>query len=168
MTPGPIRAVLDTNVLISALLFDQGLLGWVRPCWQSGRLAPVLAQPTLRELLRVLAYPKFCLDPSDRERLLEDLLPWCESWTAPSERTLQAASTTLSSTSSSACRPRAGEGAVSSPSGKELLRPRRQGVLMELHLPQLDGHQGPKGIVCRRIVQHSDLIAQRNRRFHLI
>ena len=88
MTPGPIRAVLDTTVfdtyvLISALLFDQGRLGWLRPCWQSGRLTPLLAQPTLRELLKVLAYPKFKLDPSDRERLLEDLLPWCESWTAP-------------------------------------------------------------------------------------
>ena len=82
MKPGSIRAVLDTNVLISALLFDQGRLGWLRPCWQSGRLTPVLAQPTLRELLRVLAYPKFRLDQSDRERLLEDVLPWCESWTA--------------------------------------------------------------------------------------
>jgi predicted nucleic acid-binding protein len=82
MTLGPSRAVLDTNVLISALLFDQGRLGWLRPCWQSGRLTPLLAQPTLRELLKLLAYPKFRLDPHDRERLLEDLLPWCESWTA--------------------------------------------------------------------------------------
>ena len=83
MTRGPIRVVLDTNVLISALLFDQGRLGWLRLSWQSCRLIPVLAQSTLRELLRVLAYPKFKLDPSDRERLLEDLLPWCESWTHP-------------------------------------------------------------------------------------
>ena len=28
----------------------------------------------------MLAYPKFRLQPVDRERLLEDLLPWCESW----------------------------------------------------------------------------------------
>ncbi|MCP9810046.1 putative toxin-antitoxin system toxin component, PIN family [Cyanobium sp. HWJ4-Hawea] len=28
-----------------------------------------------------MAYPKFRLDSEDRERLLEDLLPWCESWT---------------------------------------------------------------------------------------
>ncbi len=82
MTPGQIRAFLDTNVLISALLFDHGRLGWLRPCWQCGRLTPLLAQPTLQELLRVLAYPKFRLDPNDCERLLEDLLPWCESWTA--------------------------------------------------------------------------------------
>jgi putative PIN family toxin of toxin-antitoxin system len=30
----------------------------------------------------VLAYPKFRLQAADRERLLEDLLPWCESWSA--------------------------------------------------------------------------------------
>jgi len=54
------RVVLNTNVLLSALL----------------------SEATTRELIRVLAYPKFRLDPSDRQRLLEDLLPWCESWTA--------------------------------------------------------------------------------------
>ena len=77
-----LRAVLDTNVLVSALLFDQGRLSWLRPCWQQGQLTPVLAEPTARELLRVLAYPKFRLQAAERERLLEDLLPWCESWTA--------------------------------------------------------------------------------------
>ncbi len=82
MRSRPLRAVLDTNVLVSALLFDQGRLSWLRPCWQQGQLAPVLAEPTARELLRVLAYPKFRLQAAERERLLEDLLPWCESWTA--------------------------------------------------------------------------------------
>jgi putative PIN family toxin of toxin-antitoxin system len=72
--------VLDTNVLVSALLFDTGRLSWLRPCWQSGQVVPVLAQPTALELVRVLAYPKFQLEAEDRERLLEDLLPWCESW----------------------------------------------------------------------------------------
>ncbi len=79
----PVRAVLDTNVLVSALLFAGGRLGWLRPCWQSGQLVPVLAEPTARELLRVLAYRKFRLNPQDRERLLEDLLPWSESWSGP-------------------------------------------------------------------------------------
>ena len=76
----PIRAVVDTNVLVSALLFSGGRLSWLRPCWQSGQLVPVLAEPTARELLRVLTYPKFRLNSQDRERLLEDLLPWSESW----------------------------------------------------------------------------------------
>jgi predicted nucleic acid-binding protein len=74
--------VLDTNVLVSALLFEQGWLSWLRHGWQLGLITPVLAQPTTREPLRVLAYPKFRLQPVDRERLLEDQLPWCESWAA--------------------------------------------------------------------------------------
>lgn len=82
MKAAPLRAVLDTNLLVSALLFNQGRLSWLRPCWQQRQLTPVLAEPTARELLRVLAYPKFRLQAADRERLLEDLLPWCESWTA--------------------------------------------------------------------------------------
>lgn len=77
------RAVLDINVLLSALLFANGQLSWLRPCWQRGVLVPVLAEPTMRELLRVLTYPKFRLNPADWERLLEDLQPWCESWTRP-------------------------------------------------------------------------------------
>lgn len=83
MTSGAIRVVLDTNVLVSALLFERGCLSWLRLCWQSGQLTPVLAKPTAQELLRVLAYPKFKLEPADRDRLLQDLLPWCESWSGP-------------------------------------------------------------------------------------
>ena len=33
--------------------------------------------------MRVLAYPKFRLNALDMEQLLADLLPWCETWTAP-------------------------------------------------------------------------------------
>ena len=82
----PRYAVLDTNVLVSALLFAGTRLSWLRPCWQSGQLVPVLAEPTARELLRVLAYPKFRLTSQGRERLLEDLLPWSESWIWPWQR----------------------------------------------------------------------------------
>ncbi len=83
MRLAPLGAVLDTNVLVSALLFEAGRLSWLRLAWQQARITPVLAQPTARELLRVLAYPKFRLQPDDRERLLEDLLPWCETWSGP-------------------------------------------------------------------------------------
>ena len=85
--------MLDTNVLVSALLFELGQfecgrLSWLRHGWQQGQIILVLAQPTARELLRVLAYPKFRLQSVDRDRLLEDLLPWCETWSAaiPSSR----------------------------------------------------------------------------------
>lgn len=78
-----IRVVLDTNVLVSALLFEAGRLAWLRHGWQSGRFIPILAEPTTRELLRVLAYPKFRLDPLAIEQLLADLLPWSETWRQP-------------------------------------------------------------------------------------
>ena len=73
-----IRVVLDTNVLVSALLFEGGRLAWIRQSWQSwqsGSITPVLAKPTARELLRVLAYPKFQLNPAEIEQFLAELLP---------------------------------------------------------------------------------------------
>ncbi|MFW6731748.1 MAG: hypothetical protein ACODUE_08460 [Synechococcus sp.] len=64
-------------------------LSWLRHCRQSSQLVPVLAEPTARELLRVLAYPKFRLASQDRERLLEDLLPWSESATVCATPTIR-------------------------------------------------------------------------------
>ena len=67
--------VLDTNVLVSALLFEAGRLAWLRHGWQSSCFTPVLAEPTTRELLRVLAYPKFRLEPM----AIKQPLPPCGS-----------------------------------------------------------------------------------------
>ena len=78
-----LRVALDTNVVVSALLFERGSLAWIRRAWQMGLIQPVVAEPTVRELMRVLAYPKFRLNALDLEQLLADLLPWCETWTAP-------------------------------------------------------------------------------------
>ena len=78
-----LRVVLDTNVVVSALLFEGGSLAWIRMGWQTGLIQPVVAEPTVRELMRVLAYPKFRLNALDLEQLLADLLPWCETWTDP-------------------------------------------------------------------------------------
>lgn len=72
-----LRAVLDTNVLLSALLFGQGRLGWMRLAWQDGPLVPLLSRATAEELLRVLQYPKFRLSASEREELLAEVLPYC-------------------------------------------------------------------------------------------
>ena len=77
------RAVLDTNVLVSALLFRSGRLSWLRQAWQAMALRPVMAKPTTEELLRVLAYPKFRLTSAEVEALLEELLPWVEVFAAP-------------------------------------------------------------------------------------
>ncbi|MGB5240268.1 MAG: putative toxin-antitoxin system toxin component, PIN family [Prochlorococcaceae cyanobacterium] len=82
-----IRVVLDTNVLVSALLFENGRLVWLRRSWQAGVIRPVLAESSAHELIRVLAYPKFRLTPSDINRLLGDVLPWCETNAGPIEPT---------------------------------------------------------------------------------
>ena len=75
------RLVIDTNVLISALLFHAGTLSWLRPAWQSEIIRPLASNDTTTELIRVLHYPKFHLTTDEREDLLADYLPWCESIT---------------------------------------------------------------------------------------
>jgi putative PIN family toxin of toxin-antitoxin system len=79
-TPTPvIRAVLDTNVVISALLFS-GPPSQLVSAWQSSRLRPVVSAPVLDEYIRVLAYPKFKLTDSEiRGVVEEELLPFIET-----------------------------------------------------------------------------------------
>jgi putative PIN family toxin of toxin-antitoxin system len=73
-----IRAVLDTNVLLSALLFG-GRLEGLRRAWRAGRLRLVLSRETVEELLRVMAYPKFRLTRAEITFLFEtELLPFAE------------------------------------------------------------------------------------------
>jgi len=78
-TAGPLRVVLDTNCLVSALVFRANRLVWLRDFWKSGRITPVLDEYTARELLRVLAYPKFRLTATERDTLMADLLPYVET-----------------------------------------------------------------------------------------
>ena len=73
------RLVLDTNVALSALLFSQGRLAWVRRAWQTQHFIPLVSQITTKELVRVLAYPKFGLDEAAQHELLADYLPYCET-----------------------------------------------------------------------------------------
>jgi putative PIN family toxin of toxin-antitoxin system len=74
-----IRAVLDTNVLLSALLFT-GPPSRLVPAWQAGRLRPVVSAEILDEYLRVFAYPKFELTPAEIRCLIEEeLLPFIET-----------------------------------------------------------------------------------------
>lgn len=73
------RVVLDTNVLISALLFSRTRMDWLRRAWQAGTIRPVVDRATAEELLRVLAYPKFRLTPTEQEDILSDFLPYAET-----------------------------------------------------------------------------------------
>jgi len=79
----PLRVVLNTNVVLSALVFGGGLAGQVRLAWQRGVLLPLASTVTVRELVRVLAYPKFCLSPQERQELLADYLPHVETVRIP-------------------------------------------------------------------------------------
>lgn len=72
------RVVLDTNVVLSALLFTAGRLAWIRHAWQRQQLQPLVCKETVSELLRVLAYPKFRLSASEQEELLADFLPYAD------------------------------------------------------------------------------------------
>lgn len=74
----PLRTVLDTNVLVSALLFPEGSASWLRRMWRSGAILPLASRETASELIRVLGYPKFSLTRDEREDLLADYLPYCE------------------------------------------------------------------------------------------
>ncbi|MDR2239087.1 MAG: putative toxin-antitoxin system toxin component, PIN family [Zoogloeaceae bacterium] len=77
------RVVLDTNIVLSALLFDTGRLAWVRHAWQHRQLQPLVCAETVNELLRVLAYPKFNLTTDEQRELLADFLPYAEIVTLP-------------------------------------------------------------------------------------
>lgn len=77
------RVVLDTNVVLSALLFGGGSTALVRQAWQAGRLCPIVSTATVQELMRVLAYPKFKLSADEQRELLADYLPFAEVVTVP-------------------------------------------------------------------------------------
>ncbi len=73
------RVVLDTNIFISALLF-QGQAGRVVELWKQGRIIPLVSEDTLKEIIQVLAYPKFGLKVGEiRSILNEEILPYTES-----------------------------------------------------------------------------------------
>jgi len=75
--------VLDTNIVLSALLFGGGVAGRVRRAWQQRAILPLASTATVQELVRVLAYPKFRLLQAEQDELLADYLPYTESVRIP-------------------------------------------------------------------------------------
>ena len=72
------RVVLDTNCIVSALLFSKGSISWLRDAWMRQRFIPLVSHDTANELIRVLNYPKFQLDKNEQEIILADFLPYAE------------------------------------------------------------------------------------------
>ena len=73
------RVVLDTNCLISALIFSQGKIAEIRHLWQTGEILPLICRETATELIRVMASPKFRLTQVEINHLLAEFLPWAET-----------------------------------------------------------------------------------------
>ena len=78
-----VRVVLDTNVVLSALVFRGGVAGQVRLAWQRGLVLPLASTATVQELLRDLAFPKFRLSQAEQDELLADYLPYAETVRIP-------------------------------------------------------------------------------------
>ena len=79
----PPRVVIDTNLVLSALVFGNGRLTPLRQAWQSQRIRPIISRVTVTELIRVLAYPKFKLTADEQQELLADYLPCCKTVRIP-------------------------------------------------------------------------------------
>jgi uncharacterized protein len=73
-----VRVVLDTNVLVSALLFT-GISSELVSLWQRSAITVLLSRGILEEYLRVFSYPKFQLLEGEIKGLIEEeLLPYVE------------------------------------------------------------------------------------------
>jgi uncharacterized protein len=77
------RAVLDTNVVLSALLFSRGRLARLPLEWRQASFHPLVSRATAEELMRTLAYPKFKLTVEEQRELLADYLPYCTTVDMP-------------------------------------------------------------------------------------
>ncbi len=79
----PVRVVLGTSVVLSALVFRDGPAGQLRQAWQRGLVLPLASTATVQELVRALAYPKFHLSQAEQDELLADYLPYAQTVRIP-------------------------------------------------------------------------------------
>ena len=78
---GPVKVipvVIDTNIVISGLLFG-GKVGKIVKMWKNRRIQPFLSQEIMNEYIRALTYPKFSLSEQEINYLLyREILPYFE------------------------------------------------------------------------------------------
>jgi putative PIN family toxin of toxin-antitoxin system len=68
--------VIDTNVVVSALLFG-GKPGKFIQLWKTGQMRPLVSKEITEEYLRVLSYPKFGLSKNEITFILShEFLPY--------------------------------------------------------------------------------------------
>ena len=73
------KVVLDTNTVVSTLLFPSGRIGRIRSLWTDGDMRPLVSAATTTELIRTLAYPKFRLSEDEIHMVLAAYLPFTEA-----------------------------------------------------------------------------------------
>jgi putative PIN family toxin of toxin-antitoxin system len=82
---GALKVVIDTNVVISGLLFG-GTPGKLSPLWQKRAIKPVASKQIIDEYLRVLTYPRFKLDEAEINFILyHEILPYFDIIDAPAQ-----------------------------------------------------------------------------------
>jgi putative PIN family toxin of toxin-antitoxin system len=80
---GAVKVVIDTNVLISGLLFG-GTPGKLITLWQKRVIKPMASKDIIYEYLRVLTYPRFRLDEEEINFILyREILPYFDIIDAP-------------------------------------------------------------------------------------
>jgi putative PIN family toxin of toxin-antitoxin system len=69
----PVRIVLDTNVLVSALLKSSSLPGQILALIFAGKVIPVLEERIFHEYVTVLARPRLKIPPQSADKVLNFL-----------------------------------------------------------------------------------------------
>jgi putative PIN family toxin of toxin-antitoxin system len=81
------RVVLDTNVIVSALLSPDGIPAQILRYWEQGYFEMLVCQESLDELERVLRYPKIRkrLASTTNDELARLVVPFAEYgiWVSP-------------------------------------------------------------------------------------
>ncbi len=79
------RLVLDTNVLVSALLFRSSASA-LFDAWRGGRFRLAVSEPILDEYARVLEYPKLRLSEREAAAIMRQfVLPYCDRFRTPDQ-----------------------------------------------------------------------------------
>ena len=72
----PPRVVLETSVVVTALMFGGGPAARLRSAWQAGRCRPLACKATALDLGANLAHPQLGLTAREQQQLLGDYLPY--------------------------------------------------------------------------------------------
>lgn len=75
---GSARVVLDTALLLRALLLSDSQAKRLRTAWQSGQCQVLISKTMAQALIKALAFPAFQLDAAQQQELLADFLPYAE------------------------------------------------------------------------------------------